>query len=69
METILVTGDIVLDCHLYGGVNAGVGSAYTEHLGGAALTRRLLEAAASAAAQAKKQVAPAYGTRLDIEGL
>jgi RyR domain len=71
METILVTGDIVLDCHLYGGVYAGVGtaaaSAYTEHLGGAALTHKLLAAAASAAAQAKKQVAPAYGTQLDLD--
>jgi hypothetical protein len=66
MDTILVTGDVVLDCHLYGG-HAGVGSAYVEHLGGAALTHGLIQAAASAAAQAKQEVAPAYGTRLDLD--
>jgi len=71
METVRVTGDIVLDCHLYGGVYGGVGaaaaSAYTEHLGGAALTHGLLQASASAAAEAKKKAAPAYRTKLDLD--
>jgi len=76
METILVTGDIVLDGHLYGGVYAGVGTgggsvggpgaSYAEHLGGAVLTHELLQAAA-AAAGAKKQAAPAYEPHLDLD--
>ena len=54
METILVTGDIVLDCHLYGGVKTAAtsfrepGTVYAEHLGGAALTHELVAAAADA---------------------
>src|ERR1035437_7656805 len=71
MDTILVTGDIVLDCHLYGGVYGGVGtaaaSAYAENLGGAALTHGLLQAAASAAPEAGKKAAPAYRTKLDLD--
>jgi hypothetical protein len=53
MESILVTGDIVLDCHLYGGVKTaansfgGPGTTYAEPLGGAALTHALVTAAAS----------------------
>jgi hypothetical protein len=52
---LLVTGDIVLDCHLYGGVKTAAtsfsepGTTYEQHLGGAALTHRLLEASADAA--------------------
>jgi hypothetical protein len=52
--TVLVTGDIVLDCHLYGGVQTGATSSsdptttYAESLGGAALSHRLLFAAADA---------------------
>src|SRR5919106_3850184 len=51
---LLVTGDIVLDCHLYGGVKTAAasssepGTTYTQHLGGAALTHLLLEASADA---------------------
>lgn len=47
---LLVTGDIVLDCHLYGGVKTAAtsfsepGTIYEQHLGGAVLTHRLLEA-------------------------
>jgi len=53
---VAVTGDIVLDCHLYGGVKTAAtsfaepGTVFTESLGGAALTQRLLAAAAKAAA-------------------
>jgi hypothetical protein len=63
-NTILVTGDVVLDCHLYGGVKTAAtsfsepGSVYTEHLGGADLSRKMLAAAADAAGlawDAKKQ--------------
>lgn len=48
---MLVTGDIVLDCHLYGGVKTVAtsfkepGTEYKEDLGGAVLTRELLLAA------------------------
>jgi len=76
MDTILVTGDIVLDCHLYGAVKGGVGTgggaaggsgaSYAEHLGGAVLTHDLLQAAALAAG-AKKQAAPAYEPHLDLD--
>lgn len=54
MNTILVTGDIVLDCHLYGGVKANAtsfsepGTIYTQCLGGSYLTYELLQAAADA---------------------
>ena len=50
--TVLVTGDIVLDCHLYGGVRTVAtslsepGTFYDEFPGGASLTHRLLRAAA-----------------------
>lgn len=56
---ILVTGDIVLDCHLYGGVKTGAtsfsepGTEYSPRLGGAALTRDILCAAAKADVVAK----------------
>jgi hypothetical protein len=52
---LLVTGDVVLDCHLYGGVKTAAtsfsepGTTYEQHLGGAVLTHRLLEASADAA--------------------
>jgi hypothetical protein len=52
---VLVTGDIVLDCHLYGGVRTSAtsvdepGTTYHQSLGGAALTCRLLAAAADTA--------------------
>lgn len=52
---VLVTGDIVLDCHLYGGVKTAAtsfsepGTTYQQHLGGAALTHRLLRASADIA--------------------
>ncbi|HKH48986.1 MAG TPA: RyR domain-containing protein [Thermoanaerobaculia bacterium] len=58
---LLVTGDIVLDCHLYGGVKTAAtsfsepGTTYEQHLGGAVLTHRLLEAAADAAGRAWDQ--------------
>jgi hypothetical protein len=48
MKTILVTGDMVLDCHLYGGVKTTAsslsepGTRYRERLGGAALTDELV---------------------------
>jgi hypothetical protein len=54
--TVLVTGDIVLDCHLYGGVKTAAtsfsepGTAYRQEVGGAALSCRLLNAAARASA-------------------
>lgn len=54
-SAILVTGDIVLDCHLYGGVKTVAtsfsepGTAYHPHLGGAVLSQKLLAAAADAA--------------------
>jgi len=50
----LVSGDIVLDCHLYGGVKTAAtsfhepGSVYCEVPGGAELSRTLLAAAADA---------------------
>jgi hypothetical protein len=53
-STILVTGDIVLDCHLYGGVKTAAtsfsepGTVYHGHLGGAVLTQKLLAAALDA---------------------
>ena len=53
-KSILVTGDIVLDCHLYGGVKTAAaslnepGTIYRQHLGGAALTYQLLQASADA---------------------
>ena len=59
--TALVTGDIVLDCHLYGGVKTAAtsfsepGTSYTQHLGGAVLTQKLLRAAIKAAANAEKE--------------
>lgn len=52
IPTILVTGDVVLDCHLYGGVKVAAtsfgepGTVYTPHLGGAALTHELVRTAA-----------------------
>jgi hypothetical protein len=52
MRSIVTTGDVVLDCHLYGGVKTAAtsfsepGTIYTEHLGGAALTHELLQAVA-----------------------
>lgn len=55
LKTLLVTGDIVLDCHLYGGVKTLAtsfkepGTVYTQRLGGAALTCELVRAAAEAA--------------------
>ena len=58
---LLVTGDIVLDCHLYGGVKTAAtsfsepGTTYEQHLGGAALTHRLLKASANAAGRAWDQ--------------
>jgi hypothetical protein len=54
MKTVLVTGDMVQECHLYGGVKAAAtsfsepGTRYTECLGGAALTNELVGAAADA---------------------
>jgi hypothetical protein len=51
---ILVTGDVVLDSHLYGGVKTVAtsfsepGTRYTQQLGGAVLTCNLLKAAADA---------------------
>ena len=48
---ILVTGDIVLDCHVYGGAKTAAtsfsepGTTYSQHLGGAALTHELVCAA------------------------
>jgi RyR domain-containing protein/ATPase family protein associated with various cellular activities (AAA) len=56
--TVLVTGDVVLDCHLYGGVKTAAtsfsepGTTYWQHVGGAALTCRLLHAASRAAGDA-----------------
>src|SRR2546421_12052458 len=52
-STVFVTGDIVLDCHLYSGLrtvstSSGRGTVYNERLGGAAMTRDLIEAAVSA---------------------
>lgn len=42
--SVLVIGDVVLDCHLYGGVQtgSGPGTRYAEVAGGAALTHSLL---------------------------
>ena len=53
-STVLITGDIVLDCHLYGDANKAAtpfrepGTQYIQELGGAVLTRHLLTAAADA---------------------
>jgi hypothetical protein len=50
LNYVLVTGDVVIDCHLYGGLETGTassggsGTVYAEHLGGAALTCKLLQA-------------------------
>jgi hypothetical protein len=50
---VLVTGDVVLDCHLYGGVKTAAtsfrepGTQFRTELGGAALTCRVLQAAAT----------------------
>ncbi len=63
---ILVTGDIVLDCHLYGGIRTAAtsfsepGTQYRQELGGAFLTRNILRAAAEAGGAA-------YDVRLDLE--
>ena len=52
--SIVVTGDIVLDCHLYGGVKTAAtsflepGTRYEPRLGGAVLTSNLVKAAADA---------------------
>lgn len=54
MRSIVVTGDVVVDAHLYGGVKTAAtsfsepGTVYKEHLGGAALTCELIRAAADA---------------------
>jgi hypothetical protein len=51
---VLVTGDVVVDCHLYGGVKTAAtsfgepGTRLTQHLGRTALTRDLIGAAADA---------------------
>src|SRR5436190_13303466 len=51
---VLVTGDIVRDCHLYGGIKTAAtsfaepGTTYQTHLGGAALSQKVLQAAADA---------------------
>ena len=53
-QKLLVTGDIVLDCHLYGGIKTAAtsknepGSEYIGRPGGAALTADLIHAAADA---------------------
>ena len=53
-KQILVTGDVVLDCHLYGGVKTAAtsfsepGTKYIGRPGGAALTAELISAAADA---------------------
>ena len=53
MKSILVTGDVVRDCHLYGGVKTEAasfsepGTIYAERLGGAALTHDLIHSAAN----------------------
>src|SRR5438874_4402279 len=50
----LVTGDIVLDSHLYGGVKTSAtsqqepGTVQDEHLGGASLSYRIMDKAADA---------------------
>ena len=55
MKTILVTGDIVLDHHLYGGIktdptsHAEPGTRSISHLGGADLSQKMLTAASDAA--------------------
>jgi hypothetical protein len=52
--TLLVTGDIVLDCDLYGGVKTAAtsfsepGTSVRQELGGAVLTHKLIHAAANA---------------------
>ena len=59
--SILVTGDIVLDCHLYGGVKtlatsfAEPGTRYALHPGGAALSCSLLQAVPKAWDEAKRK--------------
>jgi hypothetical protein len=52
--SVLVTGDIVRDSHLYGGIKTAAtsfaepGTAFLPHLGGAALSQKVLRAAADA---------------------
>lgn len=52
--TVIVTGDVVLDCHLYGGIKTEAtshrepGTAHKTHLGGASLSFKLMTAAAAA---------------------
>ncbi len=52
--SVVVTGDVVLDCNLYGGVKTSAasfaepGTRYSESLGGAVLTYGILKAAADA---------------------
>lgn len=54
LKCVLVTGDVVLDCHLYGGTKAAatalgsLGTQYRANLGGSMLTYELLSAAATA---------------------
>ncbi len=54
MKSISVTGDVVLDSHLYGGVKIAAtsfsepGTVYIERLGGAVLTHELIRSAADA---------------------
>lgn len=65
---VLVTGDVVVDCHLYGGMKTAAtsfsepGSRLTQRLGGAALTFDLIGAAAATSGPA-----PAYATHLAID--
>ena len=67
---VLVTGDVVRDCHLYGGVKTAAtsfsepGTRYEERYGGAALTHELLEAAAATARAAGSTWEVALGLSL-----
>lgn len=55
LPKVIVTGDIVLDCHLYGGIKTAAtsfsepGTVYFDDLGGAVLSERILASAADAA--------------------
>jgi hypothetical protein len=67
-QSAIVTGDIVLDCHLYGGIKTAAtsfsepGTQYHVHLGGAQLNWELLSAAAAARCATWRQKNAAWET-------
>src|SRR5258708_15737759 len=66
LKSVLVTGDVVLDCHLYGGIktfatsSSEPGTQYHSRLGGAVLTAAIIQAAADAKGAAWDEVERAW---------